>query len=55
MNTRLDIRKKDDLLYVPEKTIIKKIEQFTQFEKFFQLELESGKTLGHKHGQFVQV
>jgi sulfite reductase subunit B len=42
-------------LYVPEKAIITRLEQFTATEKFFRLELGSGKILGHDPGQFVQV
>lgn len=55
MCAKLEIKEKEESLYVPEAATIKKIEQFTDKEKFFQLELTSGKSLGHVPGQFVQV
>ncbi len=51
----LDIKEKDNKLYLPEKAFIRKIEKFTDFENFYRLELASGKPLGHVPGQFVQV
>ncbi|MBU0581174.1 MAG: FAD/NAD(P)-binding protein [Candidatus Margulisbacteria bacterium] len=53
--TKLKIQKKDEKLYLPEKATIKKVVPFTAKEKYFQLELNSGKSLGHMPGQFVQV
>ena len=41
--------------YIPEKATIKKITQLTETEKLFLLSLESGKSLGHAPGQFVEV
>jgi len=55
MHTQLNLQPKDEKLYVPEKAKITKIERFTETEKFFALELLSGKSLGHDPGQFVQV
>ena len=55
MSAQLDLHPKNEQLYVPEKATITKIERFTATEKFFALELESGKSLGHAPGQFVQV
>lgn len=53
--TKLKLEKKDEKLYLPEPAKITKIEAFTDKEKFFRLELASGKSLGHVPGQFVQV
>ena len=55
MSAQLNLQPKNEQLYVPEKATITKIERFTATEKFFALELESGKSLGHVPGQFVQV
>ncbi len=52
---QLNLQPKNEQLYVPEKAKITKIERFTETEKFFALELASGKSLGHHPGQFVQV
>jgi NAD(P)H-flavin reductase len=41
--------------YVPEKATIKKITQLTETEKLFLLSLDSGQSLGHAPGQFVEV
>jgi NAD(P)H-flavin reductase len=41
--------------YVPEKATIKKITQLTETEKLFLLSLDSGRSLGHGPGQFVEV
>jgi len=41
--------------YVPEKATIKKITQLTETEKLFLLSLDSGQSLGHTPGQFVEV
>jgi NAD(P)H-flavin reductase len=55
MSTQLNLQPKNEQLYVPEKAIITRLEQFTTTEKFFRLELDSGRVLGHDPGQFVQV
>ena len=55
MCTQLNLQPKNEQLYVPEKATITKLERFTATEKFFRLELASGKSLGHAPGQFVQV
>jgi len=44
---------KNNSLYLPEKAYIRKVESFTEKEKFFELELENGKSLGHQPGQFI--
>jgi len=41
--------------YVPENATIKKITQLTDTEKLFLLSLDSGQSLGHAPGQFVEV
>ena len=41
--------------YVPEKATIKKITQLTETEKLFLIGLDSGQSLGHAPGQFVEV
>ena len=41
--------------YVPEKATIKKITQLTETEKLFLLSIDSGRSLGHAPGQFVEV
>ena len=51
----LDIKKKDDNLYLPQVAKITKVDSFTAYEKFFEVELVSGKPLGHDPGQFVQL
>ncbi len=53
--TDLNIVDKNDNLYLPEPAKIIEIRDFTAQEKFFRLELLSGKSLGHEPGQFVQV
>jgi sulfhydrogenase subunit gamma (sulfur reductase) len=55
MNSELDLKAPDNNLYVPEQAKIVEIKDFTEKEKFFKLELSSGKSLGHVPGQFVQV
>ena len=55
MASQLNLQSKDERLYVPEKATITKIERFTATEKFFRVELDSGRSLGHDPGQFVQV
>ena len=41
--------------YLPEKATIKKITPLTETEKLFLIGLDSGKSLGHAPGQFVEV
>jgi len=55
MSSTLNLKEKNDELYVPEAAKIVEIKQFTPQEKFFRLELASGRSLGHMPGQFVQV
>lgn len=55
MRVQLNLQPKDEKLYVPEKAKLTKVERFTEAEKFFQVELVSGRSLGHAPGQFVQV
>lgn len=55
MRTVLNLQDKNDELYLPEKAEIIELKSFTEKEKFFRLALTSGKSLGHKPGQFVQV
>jgi sulfite reductase subunit B len=55
MKTVLELHKPESDLYIPEKAIIRKVERLTELEKLFTLELESGRSLGHDPGQFVQV
>lgn len=42
-------------LYTPELAEITAIKQFTEKEKWFDVKLISGRSLGHQPGQFVQV
>ncbi len=42
-------------LYYPEMASITKVEQFTEKEKWFEIEMPGGRPLGHMPGQFVQV
>jgi len=53
MNNNL-ISTNNSSIYVPEIATIKSVNQLTDFEKLFEIELKSGR-LGHKPGQFVQV
>lgn len=46
---------KEQSIYLPELATISKIEKLTETEKFFEIKLNSGKDLGHKPGQFVEV
>lgn len=41
--------------YRPMKAKIIKANKITEFEKFFRIELEGKKELGHVPGQFVQL
>ena len=51
----LKLEEKNDTLYLPEKVTITKVEQFTESEKYFEVEFDSGRSLGHDPGQFVQL
>lgn len=42
-------------LYSPEQGTIIKVEEMTEHEKFFEIELEEGRELGNLPGQFVQL
>ncbi|MFH1821901.1 MAG: FAD/NAD(P)-binding protein [Methanobacteriota archaeon] len=42
-------------IYKPEIAKIKKVEKLTSTERLFDMELLSGKSLGHKPGQFVEL
>jgi sulfite reductase subunit B len=42
-------------LYLPVNAKLKRVETLTSTEKLFEIELENGKKLGHKPGQFVEV
>ncbi len=42
-------------LYLPKKAKILKNKSLTASENLFEIELEGGKSLGHKPGQFVEV
>jgi len=55
MNTNLNLQPKDNNLYLPEPAKIIETKSFTDQDKFFRLELLSGRSLGHISGQFVQV
>lgn len=55
MCTQLQIKEKNQQLYVPEPAEIIEIKQFTDMEKFFKLRLVSGRNLNHQPGQFVQI
>jgi sulfhydrogenase subunit gamma (sulfur reductase) len=55
MCSELNLQAADKDLYLPEPAKIVEIIDFTKQERFFKLELASGKSLGHVPGQFVQV
>lgn len=55
MNTELNLQKPNEKLYVPEPAKIVELKNFTATDKYFKLELLSGKSLGNNPGQFVQV
>lgn len=42
-------------LYYPEMAEISAVKQFTEKEKWFEITLPGGRSLGHQPGQFVQV
>ncbi|MFO7991270.1 MAG: FAD/NAD(P)-binding protein [Thermoplasmata archaeon] len=45
----------EDNIYLPQKAEILNVKEMTEREKLFEIELESGKPLGHEPGQFVEV
>jgi sulfhydrogenase subunit gamma (sulfur reductase) len=45
----------NESIYMPTPARIVKMEQFTEHEKFFEIELPSGFTLDHRPGQFVEL
>jgi len=55
MREKLNLQPKNDALYLPEEARIVKAKNFTEKEKFFEVEITSGRSLGHMPGQFVQV
>jgi sulfite reductase subunit B len=42
-------------LYLPELATITKVSDLTATEKFYEIKFKSGRDLGHKPGQFVEV
>jgi len=44
-----------NIIHVPRKATIKRIDNLTDAEKLFEIELDDKKPLGHKPGQFVEV
>jgi sulfhydrogenase subunit gamma (sulfur reductase) len=55
MRTILNLQPANNRLYVPEPVKILKTKNFTAKEKFFEMEILSGKSLGHIPGQFIQL
>jgi NAD(P)H-flavin reductase len=55
MCNNLELKTKNNNLYLPQKAKITKILEFTEQENFFELEIISGQPLGHNPGQFVQI
>ena len=55
MIQQLEISERNEKLYLPEPARITMIKSFTDLEKVFELELESGKSLHYDPGQFVQI
>lgn len=55
MNVQLNLKAREDNLYLPIPAKIIDIQAFTDKDKFFRLELPQGKSLGHMPGQFVMV
>ena len=55
MREKLNLKPIDDKLYQPEAAKIIRIISFTPKEKFFEVEIVSGRSLGSTPGQFVQV
>ncbi len=46
---------REESIYRPVMARVLKVEQMTEMEKLFTLELPGGRNLGHKPGQFVEV
>lgn len=46
---------KEQSIYLPELATISKVEKLTETEKYFEIKFNSGRDLGHKPGQFVEV
>ncbi len=42
-------------IYAPESATLVRSERMTEFERFFEIKLDSGKDLGHQPGQFVEI
>lgn len=55
MREKLNLQAINNSLYLPEPVRVTKVRSFTEKEKFFRVELLSGKSLGHRPCQFVQV
>lgn len=55
MTTLLHETLKHESIYMPTPARITHVEQFTELEKFFRIELPSGFELDNKPGQFVEV
>jgi NAD(P)H-flavin reductase/NAD-dependent dihydropyrimidine dehydrogenase PreA subunit len=53
--TPQDIHSKNPQMYLPERATITHIKKMTEKETLFEVELVSGRPLGHVPGQFVQV
>ncbi len=53
MTTHVTPEHKPIELYYPEMATITAIKQFTEFEKWFEIQLPDGKPLNHKPGQFA--
>ncbi len=51
----MQVAEKLNTPYLPEKATIKKITPLTETEKLFSITLDSGRSLGHTPGQFVEV
>lgn len=47
--------KSEQSLYLPELATIRKVTPLTETEKLFEIKFNSGRDLGHKPGQFVEV
>jgi len=46
---------KDQSLYLPELATLKSVSKMTETETYFDITFDSGRELGHKPGQFVEV
>lgn len=42
-------------IYKPEMATLLKVEQMTEMERYLEIKFDSGKSLGHKPGQFVEI